>query len=1182
MAQMTLEYIVNNNLFSYHYLENLINKNPEWKMDCHLEVFQQIKKIYNRELAFIEGLNESQLEKRFFREIFKILLPDFEVQATSKTQDFPDYAFFPSKHALDDAHQEKGKKSFYTGAFAVGEVKRWNIELDKFGKDKHDKRRNPSFQIWLYLNETEPRWGILSNGRKWRLYYQDKPLDCYYEVDLVTLLEKGNIDEFRYFYYFFRREAFIPNEKGEIFLDRVIRESADYAKEIGDNLKENIYRAMKIISDGFLQWPQNNLDYTNEVNRMEVQKSTMRLLYRFLFLLYAEGKGLLNLSDKLYCESYSFQRLKKEIKEKKEGSRQEYYLPISTTLWGHLKDLFRLINQGSESFGIAHDQFYVPAYNGGLFNTEKNPHLDKWTIGDTYLADAIDLLARSKTKEGKAFVDYSTLEIRHLGSIYEGLLEYKLNIAEKNLVVKGTKKKEWVTLEDYNRGKKQKKTFEEFESFDRVKQGDIYLATDKGERKTTGSYYTPDYIVKYIVENTIGPVVHDKWEESKKNNTPLVEATLSTTVLDPAMGSGHFLVGAVEFLAARLLEAIQTDIETGFINDDGHYTPDWAKREVVSHCIYGVDINEMAVELGKLSLWLTTISKDKPLSFLDHRLKCGNSLIGADLADLPWHPDNIRPEKARLDIPKGFLKKLVYTVGEISAIDDDTLAHVKQKEKIFDKFKKTKEYDMIKTLVDVRTSIYFGNEIEQRVYGNYTGDAFWSSDSEWRDRRKKYFARKGRKMAEEKHFFHWELEYPEIFFEEGKMKENSGFDVVIGNPPYVRIHGIDKESKEFLSSNYYTPFMNYDLYVPFVERGLQIVKYKGKFGYILPNKFITTEYGQRLREVLLRNTNISALVNFGHNQVFPDVTTYTAIAILDHCQKRSFDYIEIERLDHQEELPLALAKAITSSNDVKYNTLSKEPWLLTSLLESKVLKKVETYSVSLKDYSKKIFVGIQTSADEVYILEDVKVKDLRLVGKSKSNDTTVEIENQIGRWVVSGENINRYSPIETSRTVIFPYLIDETGTSQLSSHKLSTEFPLAWDYLKAHEMGLRKREGRDLQDEEWFAYIYQKNMDKQHKRKIILAKIVSRLRATYDEGGDYCLLADLANGVILDDDDDAKYKYLLSILNSRLVNFAFTKRSSRYRGGYYSSTPKYLELLPIRKIIFRTSVDFKKEKHYCL
>jgi hypothetical protein len=187
----------NSYLFSNHYLEKLVQNNPEWKKEEHVAAFSAIKKVYTAQSAFFDGLKESQLEERFYTVIFKKILPFYEVQESSGP-DSPDYAFFAAQESIDNAHRSADSKSFFNGAFAIGEVKRWDIELDRFGKDRHDKRRNPSFQMWLYLNETGVNWGILSNGRKWRLYRKDKPLDVYFEVDLASLLEKNDLDGFKY------------------------------------------------------------------------------------------------------------------------------------------------------------------------------------------------------------------------------------------------------------------------------------------------------------------------------------------------------------------------------------------------------------------------------------------------------------------------------------------------------------------------------------------------------------------------------------------------------------------------------------------------------------------------------------------------------------------------------------------------------------------------------------------------------------------------------------------------------------------------------------------------------------------------------------------------------------------------------------------------------------------------
>ena len=168
-------------------------------------------------------------------------------------------------------------------------------------------------------------------------------------------------------------------------------------------------------------------------------------------------------------------------------------------------------------------------------------------------------------------------------------------------------------------------------------------------------------------------------------NESCVDAILSINILDPAMGSGHFLVGAVDFLSQKLLEGVQKDFESGKIADTAPYTNDWARRDVVSHCIYGVDLNELAVELAKVGLWLTTISRDKPLSFLDHRLKQGNSLIGARLTSPRYYPGKEPKEKTQTELPTSisprFIGHILSKIAELDAIEDNHLEDIIRKEK---------------------------------------------------------------------------------------------------------------------------------------------------------------------------------------------------------------------------------------------------------------------------------------------------------------------------------------------------------------------------------------------------------------------------------------------------------------------------------------------------------------------
>jgi len=1186
----------NRNLFSNHYLENQIKAAPEWERSDHEAAFEEIRRVYERESAFVANLSESQLEDRLFRSLFAVILPSYEVQGATKSREFPDYAFFPDREACDRAQERKDSESFFKGAFAVGEVKRWDAELDRFGRDRQDKRRNPSFQIWLYLHETEPAWGILSNGQKWRLYRQERPLDVYYEVDLASILEERDLEAFRYFYYFFRQEAFLPNERGEVFLDEVLRGSANYAREIGDNLKENVYRAMKKVAEGFISWRENDLDPNDPETRARVQRNTMILLYRFLFLLYAEGKELLDLRDEVYASSYSFDRIKKEVATRLDGPAAQGFLPIKRSLWSDLSDLFRLIDQGSENLGIDH-LISVPAYNGGLFDPEKHPDLAKWTIGDSHLAEAIDLLSRSEAGRGgagkasgkgessgkgdgngggKGFVDYSTLEIRHLGSIYEGLLEYTLAVAEENLVVSGGKDRKWLPLAEFNGGKKKEKGFEDFGEFDRARAGDLYLTTDRGERKATGSYYTPDYIVDYIVEKTVGPVVDERWKEALLSERSLIEATRSVKVLDPAMGSGHFLVGAVEFLAGKLMRAAESDIEWGWVEDHGQFTPEWAKREAVSHSIYGVDLNELAVELAKVSLWLVTIAKDKPLSFLDHRLKQGNSLVGARLSDLMHYPgEKVRGKGKEKDKDKGqvtlpsfvsprFLQHLIGKIKELEEIGDDSLSEIKRKEEVFEEFRNLPEYTKAKAIANVHTAVYFGNEVEARPTPSGTKapeqvyhDLFWAvggEEAEWRKKTSPAWFREAQKIAGERSFFHWQLEFPEVFFEGGERKDDPGWDAVVGNPPYVRQETLG-EFKGYFEEKYRVYHGIADLYVYFFEMGHQLLRPGGDFGFISSNKFMRSNYGKPLREFLRDGIHIKEIVDFGELPVFPEAATFPAIYL---TQKTSFDdsstYIQIKSLNFKSLDSVVKEQSIKLSSDA----FEGDNWSLCAEHENKIMLNMERQSLKLGEYTDNdIYWGIKSGLNEAFFIDKV-TKD-RLI----SEDPKCE---EIIKPLVFGDDVRKYEINYYNRYIIF------------TRRGINIEkYPVIRNYLEQFkDMLTPKRDknnkiGRKPGNYQW--YEIQDTVDYYayfEMPKIVYPEIAKESRFAADFEGKYLL----NNKCFFISRYDP---YLLSVLNSKLIFFYILRICSilgdSSKKGRAELRNVHMENIPIRRISFSTPED---------
>ncbi len=359
----------NSNLFSNHYLEKLVQESPEWREASGLkEAFAAIKDLYERKARALENYNESQLEESFIRPVLRILGHHFGVQgAVLGKGKRPDYAIFPDAESQNEA-EARPEEDYYRRAVAVGDAKAWKVSLDKQRGRGSFEMQNPSFQIDSYLRDTPPKWAILTNGRLWRLYHETTSykLDSYYEVDLAGLLAAGDLEAFKYFFLFFGKGAFPRAVDGDSFLDRVLEGSVSFAQEISEDLQKNVYRAMKILAEGFLAEPENGLD-ARAVR--EVQENSLRLLYRLLFIFYAESRGLLDTDNKYYRE-LSLQRLKSEIASRLD--KDEPLLAVRYAYWESCKNLFGLINDGSESRKIPKDEFYIPAYNGGLFDPDNN------------------------------------------------------------------------------------------------------------------------------------------------------------------------------------------------------------------------------------------------------------------------------------------------------------------------------------------------------------------------------------------------------------------------------------------------------------------------------------------------------------------------------------------------------------------------------------------------------------------------------------------------------------------------------------------------------------------------------------------------------------------------------------------------------------------------------------------
>jgi len=875
---------------------------------------------------------------------------------------FKELRLWPERQAARDATAGAGQPDYLvfdpddrSAALAAALVYPWERNLDNTDPVRDPERGDeiPGARVVSVLASASVSWAIVTNGKVWRLYAAnaDNRATNYYEIDLDEGL--ASIDQLtatKYWWLFFRREAFTG------FLDRMLRESAEYAKGLRERLKNRVFEevfarfAEGFILHGRARGAEPPLD--------ETFAGTMTFLYRLMFILYAESLGLLPASEERGYGENSMARLKQEIASAGGDVEDEAparlavaYSPDSTALYERLAGLCAAIDQGDADLNL-------PRYNGGLFSatTPAGQFLARHAIPDRQLALGLDRLCRDQ--DDKTFdlvmVDYKTLGVRELGSIYEGLLEFKLRIAAEKLAVVREGGKEVYLPLARAKGKRAVQTLD---------PGDVYLENDKRERKASGSYYTPDYIVKYIVKHTVGPVLERKFEALRQrmydaqrrydnhkkkviasgNRQPpelfwknddmarLADDCLDIKVLDPAMGSGHFLVEAVDFVSNQLIDFLngwsdnpvwgllartQEDILADMVRqrvtiESARLTRvSLLKRAVLKRCIYGVDLNEMAVELAKLSLWLDAFTLGAPLSFLDHHLKHGNSLIGVRIKEVEDALKAAEAEQLGLLEQSQFAGVMLATdlMRQVGYLSDNTVGQLEESRRAYENA--TAHLAPYKRMLDVYTSRWFGNHPnlgKTKAFDPTIGflkrdDAIeWLQDPTRAFPEKDYMDARGvaetaLRVSKEKRFFHWELEFPEVFFaastpggQDIELREGAGFDAVVANPPYVTTSEETKD-KEFRKSlqgvgmswmaelnkaRFSSLQTKWDLYLPFVEQFHNLAAAQGFVGTIIPSAFCVAPYADALREWLSRNTQIRKLIHF------PGIFLFRGVGVLN-------------------------------------------------------------------------------------------------------------------------------------------------------------------------------------------------------------------------------------------------------------------------------------------------------------
>lgn len=610
-------------------------------------------------------------------------------------------------------------------------------------------------------------------------------------------------------------------------------------------------------------------------------------------------------------------------------------------------------------------------------------------------------------------------------------------------------------------------------------------------RKAGGVYYTPQYIVDYIVENTVGKKAPLCPPEGERWVTP--EEVAQLRIVDPACGSGSFLLGAYDYLLkwhreyykpgfTRLSEIASSNEYTTKQRNEAikernklPLTPDGAlntslKKQILLNNIYGVDLDTQAVEVTKLSLLLKCMEGEtassinaemrfgeRVLPTLDNNIKSGNSLIDLDF------------------------------------------------------------YDMA------------------------------GSDEE---------AKKVRP-------FSWEQAFPKVF-------KQGGFDVVVGNPPYVRIQTIIETSPsqaEYFGIKYSSAGKgNYDLYVTFIEKSIKLLNKSGVAGLILPHKFFTAEYGVAVKNLLKEKEAIDSIVHFGHQQIFEGATTYTCILSLTAKPRKCFSFQLVEDLD------LWRSSDKTFQNVISLDTLSTNgAWNFARGEAQELLEKLSVLP-KLEQTTERIFQGLKTSADKIFIVNCREGDGTNYAIWCPQNEKLYSVEKCLFHPLVKGGDSLGYIFNKTNRLILFPYRNSEL----VSEAELRSEFPLTFKYLKDHEIYLRNRENGKMDSHKWYGYVYPKALDVMSCPKIFTPDIAPNARYSYDTTGEMFFTGGVSGGYGIRPKENISSTFLLAILNSKLLDWNLKQISTQMRGGWYSYEAKYIRHLPIADASPKMGADLEE------
>ena len=652
-------------------------------------------------------------------------------------------------------------------------------DLDTGQLYKRTKRASPHVEMQTYLNHTEHLYGIICNGFKLRLLRDHHRLTGiqYLEWDLEQIMESNDLASFTLLFRMLHHTRLPRKKGGKSYLEEYHQDSIEEGHRIRGKLQRAVKRSLEGLGDALLRHPKNESLRAEVCSGPEAVtlfgQQLRKFVYRLLFLMVAEERSLIfseeshSVEREVYQRYYSVTRLRL-LAERKHLANEQH-----TDLWAQLRLTLSFFGRRGRGRALG-----INPLGSNLF--EENEMMSTVVLGNRDLLKIVDLVSRFDVAGGPRIrINYQRINVEEFGAVYESLLDLNPMVERKD----------------------------EHLNFSFVSGAD---------RKTTGAYYTHDDLVRQLLKTALKPVIADRLQEARGKLTkegdpkPALEAALlDIKVLDPACGSGHFLLGAARTLAHDLAK-----IRAGEGESLKDYYP-LALRHVIERCVYGVDINPDAVELCRLVLWLEAQVPGHPIAYLDHKIKCGNSLVGfwgegteviipdgafrAGLGDQAEQATLLRRQNAQES--KGVLNfqfadevvryrraRKASSYAQLDRIASHSLEQQWEKQRAHERLHASVEHQREKLLFDLWTYAFFQPFDPDFEYPITQG--LLNGFKEGRVSENHPTLLHVQQQAAEMGFFHWWLEFPDVF---GRPEGRKGFDVVLGNPPWERIKLLEKE-----------------------------------------------------------------------------------------------------------------------------------------------------------------------------------------------------------------------------------------------------------------------------------------------------------------------------------------------------------------------------------------------------